>query len=176
MEGKCKILGHVRTQKICLCKLHHYLANKLPSFSDQRTSGAFWLFIFPQSCCSVEPSHVFPAGDLFPFISCSPLAESLHDGGRALSRPRPTSLSAQTDPSGCSSLPPPVRQHSIQHNSSQMESGKTQYSLAEAAAHSLPDLMNSCQWRLASLKILQTNEKEKPSCICMQNIFSPDDC
>lgn len=72
------------------------------------------------------------------------------DGGRALTRP--VALSVKTNLSRLQLLPSYREQRSIQHNSSQMESGKRQYSLAGTVVHSLPNLMNSCQRRLAFLE------------------------
>ena len=97
------------------------------------------------------PSHVFPLISSLPFISRKE-GRALPDQGPGLQVPRQShQVVAPSSPLGGTL---------IQHNHSQIESGKKQSSLARTIVHSKPNLMNSCQWRLAFLEILQTNKRK----------------
>lgn len=80
-----------------------------------------------------------PLGQLTSVHLLLAVTKSLTGWWQDLSRLR---LRAQTNLSGYCSIPLTARQSSIQHYSSQIESGKKQYSLKKIVVRSLPNLMN----------------------------------
>lgn len=117
MEGTCKMLGRVKTQKICLYKACHYFADEIPSF---KTSVPWSIWVTPFAPELLPSGAPHPPLDLH-FPSHLLLSTSRTSSRRAQTRPRPVALSAQTKPPGCS--PRPLRGGTL-HPAQQQPNGK----------------------------------------------------